>query len=159
MLEDVAPWPAPETKCTQPLIKPTFSKEIELPQSKPRLIYRPEDDILVHSTTQAEPRPGGDLVLRPAASTLSHVQNPRTSLNDLPLEVQECIIDHTHGRLGSATTDGPGVGQAARNWSLAMRHPRRKQLSDLALVSRPWRKLVQERLYRHSKCEYRFPAP
>lgn len=152
MLEDVVSWPAPETKCPQPLIKPTFSKEIELPQGKARLIYRPEDDILVHSTTQAEPRPGGELVLRLAASTLSHAQNPQTSLKDLPLEIQEGIIDYTHGSLGSATTDGPGAGHAARNWSLAMRHPRRKQLSDLALVSRSWRKLVQERLYRHSKC-------
>ena len=152
MLEDVVGWPVPETKCAQPLIKPSFSKETGLPQSKARVKYRPEDDILVHSTTQVEPRPGGELVLRLAASTLSHTKNPQTSLNDLPLEIQEGIIDYTHGSLGSAVSDGPGAGHAARNWSLAMRHPRRKQLSDLALVSRAWRKLVQERLYRHSKC-------
>ena len=152
MLEDVVSWPGTETKCAPSLIKPSFSKEIEPPQCcKARLKYRPEDDILVHSTTQAEPRASGELVLRLATNTLSHTQNPQTSLNNLPLEIQEGIIDYTHGSLGSATFDGSGVGHNARNWSRVMRHPRRKQLSNLALVSKTIRKLVQQRLYRHSK--------
>ncbi len=151
MLEDVTPWPATEPKCAQALVKPSFSKEVGLPQSKARVKYRPEDDILVHSTTQVESRTTGELVLKLAASTLNHTQNPRTSLNDLPLEIQEGIIDYTHGSLGSAASDGSTNARVARNWSLAMRHPRRKQLSDLALVSKSWRKLVQRRLYRHSK--------
>jgi hypothetical protein len=159
MLEEVTPRPAVETKCVQSVIKPPFSsREVGLPQSKARLKYRPEDDILVHSTTQAESRATGELVLKMAISTLNHTQNPRTSLNHLPLEIQEHIIGYTHGNLGSTFLDASTSGHTARNWSLAMRHPRRKQLSDLSLVSKSWRKLVQQRLYRHGKCRRHRPA-
>lgn len=159
MLEEVTPRSPPETKGAQSLIKPPFSsREVGLPQSKARLKYRPEDDILVHSTTQAESRATGELVLKMATSTLNHTQNPRTSLNHLPLDLQENIIGYTHGSLGPAFIDASTSGHTARNWSMAMRHPRRKQLSDLSLVSKSWRKLVQQRLYRHSKSRKHRPA-
>lgn len=43
------------------------------------------------------------------------------------------------------------MGNGARDWSKLMRHPRRRQISDLALVTRCFRILVQQRIYRHSK--------
>lgn len=43
------------------------------------------------------------------------------------------------------------MGNGARDWSKLMRHPRRRQISDLALVTICFRILVQQRIYRHSK--------
>jgi hypothetical protein len=71
--------------------------------------------------------------------------------HDLPAEVHEAILDHLFGERVSALTMG-APGKSARNWSRCLRHPRRKVLSDLALISPVWRVLVQDRIYRHSQC-------
>lgn len=70
------------------------------------------------------------------------------NLNDLPAEIHECILDHLFGYRVS-TTSKSSVGMSS--WGTALRHSRRKELSRLALVSRVWRDLIQERLYRHIK--------
>ncbi|KAF4216661.1 hypothetical protein CNMCM8980_006480 [Aspergillus fumigatiaffinis] len=70
--------------------------------------------------------------------------------HDLPAEVHEAILDHLFGERVSALTMG-APGKSARNWSRCLRHPRRKVLSDLALISPVWRVLVQDRIYRHIK--------
>ena len=81
-----------------------------------------------------------------------------SKLQDLPEEIQEFILDHLFGIKGStASTSTPGKSSAVRGWSSILRHPRRKVLTDLALVSRLWRPLVQERLYRHSTLTFTFP--
>lgn len=69
----------------------------------------------------------------------------KNRLSDLPTEVQERVMDYLAGPLGSASS-----GNASRNWNHAMRHPRRKQLTQLALVCPLWRAMVQERVFRHS---------
>lgn len=74
-----------------------------------------------------------------------------TRFMDLPVEIHEGIIDHLYGILGSTSPAAAGSVQVLKNWSNAMRHPRRRQLSDLTLVSPTWRRIIQERLYRHSK--------
>lgn len=70
--------------------------------------------------------------------------------HDLPAEVHEAILDHLFGERVSALTMG-APWKSARNWNRCLRHPRRKVLSDLALISPVWRVLVQDRIYRHSQ--------
>lgn len=122
-----------------------------VPLSKNRLKHRPEDDISVHPSSQVETALAEDLTLRPATNPLKQAIHPKTTLNDLPPEIQDVIIGQLSGSLNSAASGGPFEPNGARNWNMVMRHPRRKQLSDLALVTRVWTSLVQQRLYRHSK--------
>ena len=119
--------------------------------TKPRPKHRPEDDISVHSSSQAESLVPEDSISKPAASVFARAEYSKTRLTDLPLEIQDGIIGFIHGGLRSTGLDGARVGGGARNWNRVMRHPRRKQLSDLALVSRAWTSLIQQRLYRHSE--------
>ncbi|KAK0610563.1 hypothetical protein B0T17DRAFT_500051 [Bombardia bombarda] len=68
------------------------------------------------------------------------------NLNDLPAEIHECILDHLFGFRVSPTSKS-----SITRWGTALRHSRRKELSELSLVSLAWRVLIQERLYRHIK--------
>jgi len=70
----------------------------------------------------------------------------RYSIANLPAEIHECILDHLFGFRVSATSRS-----SITRWGTALRHPRRRELSELALVSRAWRDLIQERLFRHIK--------
>lgn len=72
----------------------------------------------------------------------------RSRLGILPIEIQEIILDHVFGFRISGSSESSMVG-----WSTALRHARRKEISELALVSRTWRELIQERLYRHIKVQ------
>lgn len=65
----------------------------------------------------------------------------------LPVEIHEVILDHIFGKKLPANSGG----FPAENWSKALRHPRRKSLSNLALTCRLWNELVQSRIYRHSE--------
>lgn len=93
------------------------------------------------------------------ADTLSDVPCPtsRSSLQfeHLPIEIHEAILDHLFGERASASGNN-GPGPSSRSWVKALRHPRRKALSDLSLISPLWRTLVQERIFRHS--EYSLPV-
>lgn len=75
---------------------------------------------------------------------------PPLQLDDLPTEIHEAVLDHLFGVRGAALASVTPTSSTASSWSKTLRHPRRKALSDLALVSRTWRPLVQERIYRHS---------
>jgi hypothetical protein len=91
----------------------------------------------------------------PAASTEhSPVPNSvkRISLQQIPEEIQQSILDILVGTLRPTSSlkkgqNNPGM----RNWSAAMRHPRGKNVSNLSVVSVAWRRMIQERLYRHSE--------
>lgn len=80
-------------------------------------------------------------------------QQPLLTIHALPAEIHECILDHLFGYRVSTTSPSslsiPSVN--ARSWSTALRHSRRKELSNLALVTSLWRYLVQVRLFRHIK--------
>ena len=103
---------------------------------------------VVFTDMKAELRQGLDL--RGARSLLTSTSSS-TSMQDLPSEVQATVLDYIFGDLRSAR-NGPGVSQQAlKNVSSLMRHPRRKAVSHLALVSKIWRGIVQGRIYRHSK--------
>jgi hypothetical protein len=74
---------------------------------------------------------------------------PQSSLNDLPLEVQGKVLDFIFGDMHSVYAGSTSL--RGKSVSSLMRHPRRKAVSDFALVSATWRELVQERIYRHIK--------
>ncbi|KAH9903794.1 hypothetical protein F4778DRAFT_99902 [Xylariomycetidae sp. FL2044] len=80
-------------------------------------------------------------------------QHPALTLGQLPAEIHECILDHLFGYRVSTTSPSslniPSVN--ARSWSTALRHSRRKELSNLSFVCPLWRDLIQQRLYRHIK--------
>jgi hypothetical protein len=73
------------------------------------------------------------------------------TLEDLPLEIQGLVLDYLFGDIHSVTSTSTSLQPGVKRVSSAMRHPRRKALTDVALVSPTWRDLVQERIYRHSK--------
>ncbi|KAF9895208.1 hypothetical protein FE257_000110 [Aspergillus nanangensis] len=76
---------------------------------------------------------------------------PELRFENLPIEIHEAILDYLFGERASAfTTTGPGKS-SARNYNKSLRHPRRKALSNLSLISPVWRSLVQDRIYRHLK--------
>ncbi|ORY57923.1 uncharacterized protein BCR38DRAFT_354017 [Pseudomassariella vexata] len=94
-----------------------------------------------------------DSMVMSPVTTPTADQYPQQSLMTLPAEIHECILDHLFGYRVSTTSPSslsiPSVN--ARSWSTALRHSRRKELSNLALVMPLWRDLVQERLFRHLK--------
>ncbi|KAG6005220.1 hypothetical protein E4U21_000349 [Claviceps maximensis] len=75
-----------------------------------------------------------------------------SKFDDLPTEVHEAILDHLFGYCISPTSSSAmRISSLTRSWSSALRHCRRRELADLALVNPTWRVLVQQRLYRHIK--------
>ncbi|KAI1099680.1 hypothetical protein F4804DRAFT_345309 [Jackrogersella minutella] len=93
------------------------------------------------------------MVTSPVSTPVVVEQNPVLTLAQLPAEIHECILDHIFGYRVSTTSPSslniPSVN--ARSWSTALRHSRRKELSNLALMCPLWRDLIQQRLYRHIK--------
>jgi len=71
--------------------------------------------------------------------------------DNLPIEIHEAILDCLFGERAPASATVTHGKSAARSWTKALRHPRRKVLSNLSLISPVWRPLVQARIYRHSK--------
>ncbi|KAL9579622.1 MAG: hypothetical protein Q9203_006615 [Teloschistes exilis] len=123
-----------------------------------RLKHRPQDDIEVQSLPQGDHSSSPCIRQQLGSADLTYLsqmslQTPPHSvrLTELPVEVQEGVLDHLAGQLVGITVGSDAAPCGSRNWSTAMRHPRRRQLSDLALVSKTWRALIQERLYRHIK--------
>lgn len=123
------------------------------PPLRERAKNQTEDDISVQPHSHGNDRSvePDDPFLVPNAALPKPSQCPRSRLDDLPLEILEGIIGHVVGHLGSTTSDSSDSLHSVRNWNAVMRHPRRKKVADLALVSATWRKLIQERVYRHSE--------
>ncbi len=137
----------PDRHAKSSTVPPTGSPTLA-PKSGYR--HRPEDDILVQPLSQAgfpEPHRAVHRPISPPPKPPIQKQPQTTSINDFPIELQEKIINELAGYLGT-----PKSSHGSKNWNNAMRHPRRKQLSNLSLVSRIWKLLIQERLYRHSEC-------
>ena len=130
------------------------------PASKPRFRNQTEDDISVQSLSQAGDQSidiADDPFLIPALKPHKDLGSPKSHVQDLPPEILEGIVGHVIGHLGSISSDPSGPQHSVRNWNAIMRHPRRKKVADLALVSDTWRRLVQERVYRHSEIPW-FPS-
>ncbi|KAI0533643.1 hypothetical protein GGR58DRAFT_99893 [Xylaria digitata] len=92
-------------------------------------------------------------LLQGPVTTTTIDEHPVLTLTQLPAEIHECILDHIFGyRVSTSSPSSLSIPSVnARSWSTALRHSRRKELSNLALVSPLWRDLIQERLYRHIK--------
>ncbi|KAJ5757253.1 uncharacterized protein N7511_007435 [Penicillium nucicola] len=87
-----------------------------------------------------------EIEIVPAVPTSSGLGRDEAQLANLPIEIHENILDHIFGERAAASSK-----TSAQSWSKAFRHPRRKALSDLALICRVWTPLVQSRIYRHIK--------
>ncbi|RCI07996.1 hypothetical protein L249_7823 [Ophiocordyceps polyrhachis-furcata BCC 54312] len=75
-----------------------------------------------------------------------------THFNELPMEVHEAIVDHLFGfRIAPTCSTAMRISSLTKSWSTALRHSRRRELADLALVNKKWTYLIQQRLYRHIK--------
>lgn len=78
-------------------------------------------------------------------------QGPMATLRDLPVEIVDQILDLLFGEMG-AIYPNPRTGiEPPGTWQRELRQPRRRELTDLALVNRVWTERVQLRIYRHSK--------
>ena len=127
---------------------------VKPPASKPRFRKQTEDDISVQSLSQADDQSIDtldDLFLIPALTPRKGSEAPKSRVQDLPPEILEVIAGHVVGHLSSTLSDPSGSQHNLRNWNAIMRHPRRKNVADIALVSVTWRRLIQERVYRHSE--------
>lgn len=62
------------------------------------------------------------------------------SLLDLPLEVQGKILDYIFGDMHSVNAGSTSL--RGKSVASLMRHPRRKAVSDFALISAQWREMV-----------------
>ncbi|KAL3421384.1 hypothetical protein PVAG01_07829 [Phlyctema vagabunda] len=138
---------------------PTAIRVIPLEQLK-------VDEIVPPARPSSTPFPTQDPLTCPRRATESNIhytdtyfqeplQMTASTLNlcTLPTEIHECILDHLFGFRSSASSRAhyPGKSTALRSWNSALRHSRRREVSELALVSSTWRQLIQDRLYRHLK--------
>ncbi|KAL2268208.1 hypothetical protein VTJ83DRAFT_3054 [Remersonia thermophila] len=126
---------------SQDFIPPTRPSSTPFPQPEPRstevrCISCPAGQLLMEGMPESTGQP-------PAAPA---EPSPNMSLSYLPAEIHECILDHLFGFRVSAASKS-----SITRWGTALRHPRRRELSELALVSPAWRVMIQERLYRHVK--------
>ncbi|RAK71399.1 uncharacterized protein BO72DRAFT_453745 [Aspergillus fijiensis CBS 313.89] len=85
-----------------------------------------------------------------SVETLPQSSHSAIRFEDLPIEIHEAVLDYLFGERASAFTSCTW-GKSARSWNRSLRHPRRKALSNLSLITRVWRELVQDRIYRHIK--------
>ena len=151
---------APPSGLTDRHVKTSTAPPTGSPTLAPKASHRhrPEDDIHVQPLTQSgypeAPRANNPPVLLQSTPSAS-AKAPTTGFNNLPIEIHDAIINHLAGAMGSSSSRNSNHRQT--NWGKEYRHPRRKDLSDLALVSRTWKRLIQERLYRHSELLLRRP--
>ncbi|KAF4592075.1 F-box-like domain-containing protein [Ophiocordyceps camponoti-floridani] len=80
------------------------------------------------------------------------IPSPAVHFNELPMEVHETIVDHLFGfRIAPTCSRAMRISSLTKSWSSALRHSRRRELAELALVNKKWTYLIQQRLYRHIK--------
>lgn len=146
----------PTTVRTFPLdqVKISDLDEDIIPPDRPKSTPFPQPDLLegdIHCSLRLNGAERQDDLL------IHSLQTPQSSssssaLNDLPTEIHEQILDNLFGVRSSASSrTTAGKSKALRSWGTALRHSRRREVSELALVSDKWRGLIQDRLYRHLK--------
>ncbi|KMU80603.1 hypothetical protein CISG_08511 [Coccidioides immitis RMSCC 3703] len=130
-----------------PLSKPPPS----LPSTPTPLDHHPSKPCTTFQSSQSFEISSNSFASQPISVELemSDLQHTPLQFEDLPIEIHEAVLDHLFGVRGAALASVTPASSTASSWSKTLRHPRRKALSDLALVSRSWRPLVQERIYRH----------
>ncbi|KAF8848773.1 hypothetical protein BDZ45DRAFT_709122 [Acephala macrosclerotiorum] len=150
----------PTTVRTLPLDQLKYDDDFEnfVPPTRPKSTPFPCQDLTSDGGIQPLPRSSDldqpDHTSSPIPEPEPTASTETSSLSSLPIEIHECILDHLFGVRSSAasrTTSSAGKSKVLRGWGTALRHSRRREVSELALVSEQWRELVQERLYRHLK--------
>lgn len=135
-------------------VSPESRKESEIdPPERPRSTPFPshdDDDAL--TAILRRPEELGKSSVNTSVELLT--PSPTIEFAKLPTEIHEFILDHLFGvrssTLPSATT--------SKGWSTALRHSRKRQLCDLALVNKEYRLLVQGRLFKHIKVKGTRPS-
>ncbi|PHH85515.1 hypothetical protein CDD83_301 [Cordyceps sp. RAO-2017] len=95
---------------------------------------------------------GPDASLEPPHEEAEPAPSPAIQFEELPMEVHEAIVDHLFGFCISPTSSSAmRICSLTKSWGSALRHSRRRELANLALVNRRWTFLIQQRLYRHIK--------
>ena len=115
------------------------------PPARAQVIDRAEDDISVQTTAQTSTE---HIEETPLVSQEPPSERSCPSIEQLPAEILESIVGHLGGQLGLT---GAKHASRYRDWTCILRHPRRKEITNLALISFTWRRLVQERIFRHSE--------
>lgn len=141
-----------------PLEKADGFEDDIVPPARPKSTPFPHQDLMngsIHCTQRLldMERLGVLATLDPMDISASPAPSSSKSLMSLPMEIHDCILDHLFGVRASAASRSAAAGNTniLRGWGTALRHSRRREVSELALVGRQWRELVQERLYRHLK--------
>ncbi|KAK8061581.1 hypothetical protein PG994_007947 [Apiospora phragmitis] len=131
----------------QDFVPPTRPSSTPFPNAQ-----QGQTDIRCLTCQPDSPELDESMVISPIATSTTD-QQPRMTLDQLPAEIHECIMDHLFGyRVSTASPSSLSIPSVnARSWNTALRHSRRKELSNLALVMPAWRWTVQQRLYRHIK--------
>lgn len=127
-----------------PLLNHAATEDGQSSSGIPRLRTAPIPD-----TPQSQSSPAkadatnDDSVQKQTADTSSQRQ---LGLEELPDEIKNRILDYIFGDIRPVNASSSSTGLSHR-----MRHPRRKAVSELALVSHDLRNMVQKRVYRHIK--------
>lgn len=146
------PGPSTPTAVRTSRFKIDDTEQDIVPPIRPKSTPFPEQDIVegdIKCSQRLEDRfqELSSPTIRPSQST--PLNSP---LENLPIEIQECILDNLFGFRASASSRATaGRTKGLRSWNSALRHSRRREVSELALVSKKWRVLIQDRLYRHLK--------
>ncbi|KAL8959553.1 MAG: hypothetical protein Q9193_003607 [Seirophora villosa] len=128
------------------LLLPVLDSKVQPPYIHHEIQLSLEEDEPCQSLGEAS---AADLV---QLSPQTKQTKPRpVHFGELPTEVLDRIVSYLAGPLMGPTSKSSCGPRGPRNAGTAMWHPRRKQLSNLALVSIVFRDLMQQRIYRHVK--------
>ena len=86
----------------------------------------------------------------PGTDRASKTGHPRAGFLNLPFDLHEQILEQYFGPKVCVNCSSTTSDSSRRSWSRCPRFTRRRQMTDLALVCRSWRQLIQARIYRHS---------
>lgn len=122
------------------------------PSSTPFLHSDPCQALCYLGAEDAHGFASGPAFRRNAAADIRDTPATGASLDALPTEIHEAILDHLFGfRVSPQSKSSVDLACVTKSWGTLMRYSRRKEISQLALVSPVWRHLIQSRLYRHIK--------
>lgn len=147
----VTPIPStPTTTRTHPLLEQKLATGDKPPRIiRPKSTPFPEQDLL-QGEIHCLRRPNESEA--PLTESPIHTAASHSLFQALPSEIHDCILDHIFGfRTSASRFSGTAKSQTLRGWGSVFRHSRRREVTELALVSDGWRRLIQERLYRHVK--------
>ncbi|KAM0498981.1 hypothetical protein D7B24_007147 [Verticillium nonalfalfae] len=140
--------PLDQTKGSD-FVPPTRPSSTPFPHSEPRHAnyhYLSGDEDMLDFEHDA------GFTTTPYSEHFETVPEMKLSLLDLPSEVHEMILDHLFGyRVSTKSKSSVDMQSVTKSWNTALRHSRRRELSELALINHTWRILIQQRLFRHLK--------